>query len=287
MRMPKLRPNFLALGLLLGCFFLLYFNVILEMIRQWWEDSNYSHGFLIPFVSGFLVWRKWDKLAKLDKRPSNLGFLVLFLGLLLLILGHLGAEFFTKRFSMLVVVFGLLLLNLGNDHIKILFFPLAFLIFMIPLPYILYDSIAFPLQMLALKVATSSLDWLGIRVLREGNIIHLSTTFLEVQEACSGIRSLVSLLALTTFYSYLTQNGILKRVILILSAIPIAVILNAFRVTATGVLTACYGENVAQGFFHEFSGLLTFLFAMPLIICVGKVISILPFKKSIENNNEI
>ncbi|MFX0203140.1 MAG: exosortase/archaeosortase family protein, partial [Candidatus Hodarchaeota archaeon] len=194
------------------------------MIRQWWEDSNYSHGFLIPFVSCFLVWRKWDKLAKLDKRPSNLGFLVLILGLLLLILGHLGAEFFTRRFSMLVVVFGLLLLNLGKDHIKILSFPLAFLIFMIPLPYILYDSIAFPLQMLGARAATFSLDVLGIRVLRDGNIIHLSSTSLQVQEACSGIRSLISVVALTTIYSYLTQNGILRRVVLILFAVPIAVI---------------------------------------------------------------
>jgi exosortase len=141
--------------------------------------------------------------------------------------------------------------------------------------------------MLAAKLATATLQSIGVPVLREGNIIHLSYTSLLVEEACSGIRSLISLLALTTFYAYLTQKGFIRRGVLILSAIPIAVFANAFRVSATGFLAEFYGEDVAQGFFHGFSGWLIFLFAIPLILCVGKVLSVSSYKKSRRTEDEI
>jgi exosortase len=252
-------------------------NIFADLIRQWWEDGNYSHGFLIPMVSGFLAWRKRGEMDRLERKPNNLGFLFLILGLSSLILGHLGAEFFVQRISMLLVIFSLLLLGMGWDYVRILFFPFCFLIFMIPLPYILYDSMTFPLQICASKLSSASLKFLQIPVFRDGNIIQLASTTLQVEEACSGIRSLITLLALTTLYSYFTQKLILSRIILILSAIPIAVISNSFRVSLAGIIANSYGEKAAHGLSHEFSGWLVFPLAFFLIHLFGKVLCSIPF----------
>ena len=267
------KSDLITLGIVVTSFFLLYSNIGLDLVNQWREDENYSHGFLIPFVSGFLVWRKWPEIISLEKKPWGFGLFFFILGLSLFIFGHIGGEFFLQRFSMILVILGLILWNLGWLYAKLLAFPLFFLIFMIPWPYILYDSIAFPLQILASKVATVSLSLLHVPVFREGNIIHLTSTTLQVEDACSGIRSLVSLLALTTIYSYVAQKVFLSRLILVASAIPIAVLLNSLRVSITGVMAAFYGDRVAQGFFHGFSGWVVFLFAFILIFFVNRFIS--------------
>jgi exosortase len=245
------------------------------MVKEWREDENYSHGFLIPFISGFIVWRKWPEIINLEKKPNSFGLLFFIFGLSLFILGYVGSEFFLQRFSIIVVIFGLILWNLGWLYAKLLVFPVFFLVFMIPLPYILYDSIAFPLKILASKLATTSLSILQIPIFREGNIIHLTSGTLQVEDVCSGIRSLVSLLALTTIYSYVAQKGFLSRLILVASAIPIAVLLNSLRVSITGVMAVYYGDRVAEGFFHEFSGWLIFILAFVLIYFVNKFISYL------------
>jgi exosortase len=191
----------------------------------------------------------------------------------LLLLGNLATEYFTMRFSILVVLGGVILFLLGREFFKTLLFPIVFLIFMIPIPSVLMDRITFPMQLFASKVAAKSLYLVGIPALREGNIILLANTSLEVAEACSGIRSLISLLALSVVFAYFSQKTILKRVLLILSTFPIAIIANAARVTGTGILAHYYGEKVAQGFFHGFSGWILFVVAFACLFLLGTMLS--------------
>ena len=251
--------------LLLTPILVLYYRILYEMGLDWWHDENYSHGFLIPFVSGYLIIQKLDELKKTSIKPSWWGPLVLSLGLLLLIIGVAGAELFTMRFSFLVVLTGLTLSMFGIEFLRKLFFPLFFLIFMVPLPYIVYNSLTLPLRTIASQLATFFLSFLNIPVLREGNVIHLPQMTMQVVEACSGIRSLISLLALSTIFAYFTQNKSWSRVLLVGFTIPIAIFTNAIRITLTGVLAAYVSPELAHGFFHNFSGWLIFLVAFLLL----------------------
>ncbi|MFQ5902022.1 MAG: VPLPA-CTERM-specific exosortase XrtD, partial [Thermodesulfobacteriota bacterium] len=260
----------LILCLLFG---VLYHAILSFLVYDWWTDNNYSHGFIVPLVSAYLIWERKDILTKLKPSPNLLGLFLFLAGIGVLILGHVGAELFLMRFSMLLVISGLVLFLLGTEFLRVLLFPIGFLIYMIPLPQVIFNAIAFPLQLFAAQVATGILQSLGIPVLREGNIIQLAYSTLEVAEACSGIRSLVTLLTLSTVYSYFTQDRLWKHVVLIISAIPIAVIANSTRVTGTGILAHYFGAGVAQGFYHTFSGWLVFMVAFGLLLLVGIFLS--------------
>jgi exosortase len=239
----------------------IYAPAIPELLSDWWNDPNYSHGFLVPLFSGFFVWQRREALKILVPQGHWLGLPVLLAGIGTLILGDIGAEYFLTRSSFIVIVAGLVLFHLGVEIFRLLLFPLAFLFFMVPLPAIVFNAIAFPLQGLAAQNAAWTLDLLGVPVLRDGNVIHLSLISLGVTEACSGIRSLVSLLALAVAWAYLSLSGGWSRVLLVLSAVPITVIANAGRVVMTGLIGQWFGLKYAQGFFHSFSGWIIFLVA--------------------------
>lgn len=258
-----------VLAVLLG---LLYLPVIPPMVVQWWRDPNYSHGFLIPLVSLFLVWRRREALRDLPKVPSDWGLPVMVVGISTLTVGILGAELFTTRSSMIAVISGIVIYLGGWRMFRALLFPIAYLIFMVPLPFLVFNAVAFPLQLLAAKVAQASLQVLGIPVLREGNVIHLPGVSLEVVDACSGIRSLMSLAALGTLFAYFTQRPLWKRAVLVLSTVPIAVATNALRVSGTGLLAYRFGGKAAEGFFHEFSGLVIFGSAFLLLFLEGTIL---------------
>ena len=244
----------------------LYWTTIYGMVMDWYIDENYSHGFLIPFISGYFYWQMRDRVRSVEKTRSVSGLLILIAGLTIFLIGYLSGEQFTMRFSMLIVVAGAVIYTCGTGYFKAVSFPFIYLIFMIPLPYLIYDSVAFPLKLLVSKVSVEFLSFIGILVLREGNIIHLASTTLEVADACSGIRSIISLLALSTAIAYLTQKGWVKRMILIVLAVPIAVFVNAIRVIVTGILAERYGAAAAEGFFHEFAGLVIFGVAIVMLI---------------------
>lgn len=260
-------------GLLPVAFLYLYASVLPPLIVDWADDANYSHGFLVPFLSAYFVWERRQQLAKTVRQPSWWGLPVLLLGLGMLLLGHIGAELFLMRFSMIVVITGLVWYLLGWQSVRMLFLPLAFLLFMIPPPAILLNMIAFPLQLLAAKLSTFSLQLLHLPVYREGNIIFLPHATLEIVEACSGIRSLVSLATLAVVFAYLTQRHLRKRCVLAFSALPIALIANAFRIWGTGVLSYFYGPKVADGFYHTFAGWLVFVVAFVLLLGEGALLS--------------
>lgn len=252
-----------------------YLPTLSRLVAQWWNDPNFSHGFFVPLFSAFVIWQERSRFAVVRVKPSWWGLLVLFGGLCVLILGQMGAEIFLSRVSLLIVLAGLLILFLGWRFFRELLFPWALLFLMIPIPTIVFNQITFPLQILASKVASTVLPWMGVPVLREGNIINLPAMALEVAEACSGIRSLISLLTLAVIYGYLMEQKNSIRLLLLLAAIPIAVAANSFRIIGTGLLVQYWDPAKAQGFFHEFSGWLIFVISLLMLYVLHRLLRIL------------
>lgn len=250
------------LAVLIG---ILYGGILIRLVGDWLHDPDYSHGFLVPLFSIFLVWRNRRALARLRIRPSWWGLAAMAGALAILVIGKLGAELFLTRSSIVLLLAGVALFFLGWRWLRALLFPLAFLFLMIPIPALLYDQISLPLQFFASHVASSLLTLVGVPVLRDGNIIHLPAMTLEVAEACSGIRSLISLVALALIYGYLLEPAMWRRAVLVAAAVPIAVIANALRIMGTGLLVEYWSPEMGTGFFHAFSGWLVFVFALFLL----------------------
>ena len=270
---PELSRAIIPLAILGLLILGLYHTILVRLVEHWYIDPDYSHGFLVPLMTLYFVWERRQQLFTLPVTPHKAGIGLLGLGLLMLVLGSAGAELYLQRSSLIVVIAGLVLLLLGKPYLRALAFPIAFLLFMVPLPAIVVNTIAFPLQLFAAKTAAFCLFNFGIPVLREGNVIALAGTTLEVAEACSGIRSLQALLALGTVYAYFTQSSMWKRWTLVLLSIPIAIVANAFRVSGTGILAHYWGPQAAEGFYHTFSGWLIFLVAFVLLLACGWLLS--------------
>ncbi|KAF0180526.1 MAG: epsH [Nitrospirae bacterium] len=267
-----LRRYRIELGLLMLLLAVLYAKIFPQMVMQWSSDENYSHGFIVPFIAGYFFWQRRREIMELRADQNWLGLVVIGFGLFMLLLGFLATEYFTMRSSFVVLLIGMTLFFLGREVLKAMALPLGYLFFMVPIPYIIYDAAAFPLKLFVAKVSVFILKISGVMVLREGNIIMLANTTLEVADACSGLRSLMSLIALAVAYAFMTQNGWIKRTIVIASALPIAIMTNMFRVIATGFLAQYWGASVAEGFFHEFAGLAVFGVAMVLLVATGEVL---------------
>jgi exosortase len=258
--------------LLTGGLFLVYWQVFRRLVDAWIVDGNYSHGFLIVPIAAYLAWERRHKLAAAPIRPSWLGFVVFAGGVLVLLAGLMGSELFLSRISLLGTLAGMVLFLFGWAYLRILAFPLAFLLLMIPLPAIVFNQIAFPLQLLASRVGESVISTAGVPVLREGNVLILANTSLEVAEACSGIRSLVSLITLGIVYGYFIDPRGWVRAVIVASTIPVAILANGARVAGTGILAHWMGPAAAQGFFHEFSGWVVFIVAFALMLGLQRLI---------------
>ena len=266
--MPPIRRHLLALVVLVLSAAWLYRDVASGLYHDWMNDDNYSHGLLIVPLAAFFAWQRRQALREAPVAPSIWGLLLVMGSLAMLVAGILGAEFFLSRLSLLGVLAGSILFVFGMRHLRLLAFPLAFLILMIPIPAIVFNQIAFPLQLFASRFGVAVMEAWQVPVLREGNVIVLANTTLEVAEACSGIRSLVSLLTLGIVYGYFSDPRTWARVAIALSAVPIAIVANGLRVAGTGVLAHYYGVEAAMGFFHTFSGWLVFLAAFVLLFGV-------------------
>lgn len=253
----------------------LYFATLTRLVGQWWSDPNFSHGFFVPLFSGFVVWQERSRLSRIAPRPSWWGLPVLGLGLCLLVVGQLGAELFLSRLSLLIVLAGLIVLFIGWSFFRALLFPWAFLLLMVPVPALVFNQVTFPLQLLASKAASGALSWMGVPVLREGNVIVLPAMALEVAEACSGIRSLMSLATLAVIYGYLMERNVAVRVLLTLASVPIAVAANSLRIVGTGLLVQYWDPDRAEGFFHEFSGWLIFVVSLVMLYLTHRIIRLL------------
>jgi exosortase len=240
----------------------LYADVLRALVSQWATDDDYSHGFFVVPLAVWFAWERRHAIGAAPLRPSVLGLLLLAGSLLLFVAGQFGSELFLTRVSLIGVLAGLVLFLAGVQHLRLLLFPLAFLLLMIPLPAILFNQIAFPLQLVASQLGETTIAATGVPVLREGNLLYLPGRTLEVAEACAGIRSLMSLLMLAVVLGYFTEQGPGARLAIALAAVPIAVLANATRVAGTGLASYWISPAAAEGFFHSFSGWVVFVVAL-------------------------
>ncbi len=264
-------------ALLLGvAVILLYFPVLRELAKQCWDDANYSHGFLVPVFCAYVLWERRHELSALVPKPTSAGLVVLLGSIAVLFLGSLGAELFLARVSLLGVIIGLLLFLHGWPMVKKLAFPLSALLLMIPIPGVIYYQLVFPLQLLASQLAASALQASHIMpVFREGNILVLPSARLEVAEACSGIRSLMSLLTIAVIYGYLSENRTWVRWLLCLLIVPIAVLSNSARVVFAAIGSEYIGLSAVEGTSHFLSGIFLFLVAILLLMACHKLLRVM------------
>jgi len=269
--LPK-RAYILGLGLVAIGLAVLYRDVVPELVRAWGTDDNYSHGYLIPPIAAYFAWERRHKFLSAPASTSIFGLIVVLGSLLVLTLGVLGIELFLTRVSLLGVLAGSVLFLFGWARLRVMLFPLAFLVLMVPIPAIIFNQIAFPLQLIASQFGEAVIRAVNIPVVREGNVLILANITLEVAEACSGIRSLISLLTLAIVFGYIGDTRNWARLFIAAAAIPVAVITNGARVAGTGVAAHYYGKAAAEGFFHEFSGWLVFIVAFALLLLLHRVL---------------
>jgi len=260
----------------------LYYRVGVKLVYDWYTLPDYSHGFLVPFFAAFLLWDKRKVISATPVRQSWYGIALVIFSIAVLILGVYGVELFTARMSLVMLLTGLIWTFFGWAMVRVLRFPLLVLILAIPFPAIVFNQITFPLQLLASRIASDILPVLGVPTLHEGNIIELPVMKLEVAEACSGIRSLMSLFTLAVFYGYFLERTTKRRLILALASIPIAVAANVARIVGTGLCVQYWDPEKALGFFHEFSGWVMFVISLGCLYLVHRVMRLIsPVKAKI------
>jgi exosortase len=270
--MTRATQQLAAVGLVLGALLIVYWSVIAGLIQAWSTDDNYSHGFFIVPLSLYFAWERRKAIAAAPVRPALFGAVVVAGSLFLLVAGLLGAELFISRVSIIGTIAGATLFLYGWPMLRILFFPLAFMLLMIPLPAIIFNQIAFPLQLLASNVGEYSIRSMDIPILREGNVLILANATLEVAEACSGIRSLISLITLGIVFGYFVDQRVWVRSIIALSAIPVAILANGLRVASAGVAAHNFGTAGVEGIFHEFSGWVVFVIAFAMMFLLQRLL---------------
>jgi len=253
----------------------LYAPVLYNLVRQWWQDPNFSHGFFVPLFSAWVLWQTRERLERIRPEPSAWGLPVIVGSLAVLILGIFGVELFLSRVSLIFLAGGLVLFFFGWAMLRAVLFPLLFLVLMVPIPAIVFSQITFPLQILASKLAAGTLPFCAVPVLREGNVINLPSMPLEVAEACSGIRSLMSLATLAMMYAYLMEKRTGIRILLAVASLPIAVAANTLRIVGTGLIVQYWDPELAEGFFHAFSGLLIFLVSLVMLFALHQALRLI------------
>jgi len=260
------RTRLVAAGVALALAIAIYTPILRGLVGNWIENEDYSHGFLIVPLSLYFIWERRDKLASLPVEPSWWGLPLLLLSSVTLFIGRLGVEYMNMRISFVLMISGLALMLLGRRIYRVLAFPLLFLFLMVPLPQSIVNTIAFPLQLIAASLAVDVLHLVRVPALLEGNIIHLANGPLFVAEACSGLRSLMALVTLGVVFAYFFRRNFIERLIIVASTIPIAILVNSFRVALTGVLAYYFGQEAAGGVVHETQGLFTFGIAFLLLL---------------------
>lgn len=270
--------NLLPFAIIVALLVAVYFRIAIKLFIDWYNIPDYSHGFLVPLFSAFLIWDKRKTLSTVKVEQTWSGIPLILLAIVVLILGVYGVELFTSRFSFVLMLGGIVWTFFGRAMLRELRFPLLVLLLAIPFPTIIFNQITFPLQLMASRFASQILPLLGVPVLQEGNIIQLPVMKLEVAEACSGIRSLMSLFTLAVFYGYFLEKTTTRRVILALASIPIAVAANVARIVGTGLCVQYWDPQKALGFFHEFSGWVMFVVSLACLYLIHRIMRLFPAK---------
>jgi len=251
----------------------LYYRILGHLVHQWWTDPNYSHGLLVPIFCAWLLKNRLQRIGQVPVAPSWWGLTVSVGALCILMLGVLGAELFLSRTSLLILLAGLAIQFRGWKFFREILSPWALLFLTIPLPAIIFNQISLPLQFQASRLASGLLALLAVPVLREGNVIQLPSITLDVMDACSGLRSLMSLITLAVFYGCIFERRVWARALLVVIAVPIAVVANAVRIVGSGLLGQYWDPSKAEGFFHLYSGLIIFVISLGSVIAVHSLLS--------------
>lgn len=256
----------------LGLLILLFYPVLKPMVSEWASDEAMGHAFFVPLVAGYAAWLNREKILAAPVKPCWPALTLVLWGFCQMLLGFLGADFFLARTAFLIAIVGVIWTLAGTAVLRTLAFPLFLLIFMIRIPLFVYQQITYPLQSLASSVASQTLELIGIPVLLDGHVLQLASKRLEVVEACSGIRSLLSLTFLSVAYGHLFERRLWMKVVLFLATVPIAIVANAGRVTLTGILTV-YKPDMAEGAYHSFEGWVIFMVELVALLAVHRLLS--------------
>jgi exosortase len=261
-------------SLLAALFLFLYSSTLRGLVEDWWTDPDYSHGIIVPFVVAYIVFRRGQTLKQLPVAPQKfLALGVILLSQLLFLAGYFGAEFFLQRSSIVVFLAGMILLLLGSNHLRHLALPLFLLELCIPLPTVLMNQITLPLQLIASSGSEAVLRGCGIPIYRSGNILQMAHQTLNVGEACSGIRSLVSLFTLAVIMVSFFRYRTFARIVFVASAAGVAIIANGLRISGAGLLGFYFGQRFTIGYWHMLEGWFVFVFAFMLLFMELKLIS--------------
>lgn len=262
------KSDIVKLVVVFGLWIVSFFHIFQGLVATWLNEPDNSHGILVPFISIFFVWQKRHSLKSARISSSNWGTIILAGSMVLYLLGFASGTDFISRVMIVFSLIGLLLLVMGKEVLTTLAFPVLFLFFMVPVPDAIQGLVAFPLQLFATKISHVLIQALSIPVYREGNMLYFAQTQLEVAEACSGIRSIAAFTVLSVIFAYVLDKGWSRRIILLASAIPLALLTNIIRITTTGILAHHYGSAIADSFLHEFTGLVVFAFGFVLLLSV-------------------
>lgn len=269
--------KFIILTAVLGA---VYYRELYSMSLIWAAKKEYSHGFLVPLISAYIIWTKRQELRNAIVSPEWKGLAVLIIGVFLYIAGNVAFEPFLRQISFIVTIIGLIYLLLGKEMLRLLFFPVGYLIFMIPLPYIVMNSVAIRLRLIDATVTFKVLRFFGMPIFQDGANLELPNISLSVADLCTGILSLVAIITLSVFYAYMTQRHIVSRLALVFIAIPVAVVSNMFRLIMTVWLAYVYGQRALSSAIHEFHGTANFLINVAMLVLAGRLLNKLDVKLS-------
>ena len=275
------RYFWIAGAVVLGLIVTLYFAIMADLANDWWTDDSYSYGMLIPPTALYIAYLRRQTTLSIPAQRELRGLWLVALACLLFLVGGLAGEFFLSRISFVVLLAGLTWTFWGYGRLKTLAFPFVLLGTMVPLPVIVYNAVAAPLQLFASSMATDLAQALGVSIYRDGNVIHLANASLGVEEACSGLHSLSALVVASLLLGFLERASILGRILLFVLSVPLAIAVNVVRVTGTALL-ADYRLELAMGFYHSFSGWLVFVFGFGTLWLLGKLL----FKLTRGRNHE-
>jgi exosortase len=267
------RSNLLRFLILAGLVAVAYIPTFDWMIGRWSAtDTYYSHGFLVPFVSIGIVWLMRKELFALPVKPSPWGWPILIIGILIFLLSALWRVYFSSGFSLILVITGLVLIFLGARHLKTLWFPITFLLFMVPLPMVVVANVSFRLKIFASQVSTVAVNMLGVPAIREGSVIKTLHSYVLVEDPCSGIRSLIALIALGALMAYFSKMSARRKFVLFLMSIPLAVVTNIIRIVTVTLASEVYGSKFATGAFHDAMGIMVFVLAFVGMLVIANLL---------------
>lgn len=268
------QKSVLVFLILIAALIYCYWPTLNGLVNAWSNSEEYSHGFFIVPICAYIVWTKWQTLTDFTVKPSVWGLPIVIISLLTYVVGKYAGIETLASVSLIPFVAGSIHFLFGYKMLKVLIFPVFFLLFMIPIPSQVFSALTIPLQLFVSKASVLVAQLFQIPIYREGNVIHLPNYTMQVVQACSGLRSMISLLTLSAIFSYLTMRSNVLRSILFVSGIPIAILVNIVRVLLTILIYYYYNYNLAEGSIHTAFGVFIFILALGLLIGMKGVLSI-------------